>query len=165
MAEAKNSKTGLYVAIAAAVVIVAVIIGVVVANSGNKGGNEGDNGNGGTSQSTSSLTADDLSDVYGWVDIDEYDEMQKMAKSIQNGEMTGKVIQFDGYVAHPGTKYSVVENSADGTKKIGTEFVIVDGDESDYPEDGQRVFITGKIVEQEPMVFVIHTLKDFVKKM
>ena len=33
MAEAKKSKTGLYVAIAAVVVIVAVIIGVVVARA------------------------------------------------------------------------------------------------------------------------------------
>ena len=99
------------------------------------------------------------------VDYGEYDEMQRVAKAIQNGEMTGQVVQIDGDVSHPGTKYSVVEANEDGSKKIGTEFIIVDGDGSDYPADGSKVFIVGKVVEKGPMYFVIETLKEFVKEM
>ena len=166
MANAKKSNTGLYVGIVVVIIIVAIIVGVVVANN-NKGdeGGSSDNG-GGTSQTTeATLTEDDLLDVDDFVDIDEYDKMESVAKAIQNGELTGKVMQFDGYAAHPGTSYSVVLESPDGTEKIGTVFRIVDGDESDYPEDGARIFLTGKIVEEQPMVYTIHTLKSAIREL
>ena len=165
MAEARKSNTGLYIGIAA-VVIIAVAIGVIMANNGNKGDSGGDGGNNETSQTAKAgLTASDLVDVDDFVDIDEYDKMETVSKAIQNGEMVGKVLQFDGYASHPGTKYSVVQINEAGTQKIGTVFVIEDADESDYPEDGARIFLTGKVVEEEPMVYTFHTVKGSFKVM
>lgn len=172
----KKSKTGLIVGIVI-IVVVAAVAGIVAINLNNSEEEqfyglydsmlERARKQKADSQNTDNLTMDDLinTDDVVFVDIDEYDTAQEVSKAIQNGEMTGKVIQFDGYVSHPGTKYSVVQKSEDGSKKIGTEFVIVDADESEYPEDGARVFITGKVVEKEPLYFVIETLKEAVNKL
>lgn len=161
----EKSKAGLWLGIAAVVVVIAIVVGVVVANSNKNNGN-GENGGTETAQTTS-LTMDDLAnaDDVVIVDINEFDKMKTTAKAIQNGEMTGKVVQIDGYVSHPGTKYSVVQENKEGTQKIGTEFVIVDADESEYPKDGARIFLAGKVVEKEPMYFVIETLKEAMNEL
>ena len=104
MAKAKNNNL-LYIGIAV-VVVVAVIIGVIVAVKGNSGNNGGDSDNGGTSQDAG-LTAADLAKVDVEIEYGDYDGMEKLSKSIQNGEMTGKVVKIDGVVMHPGTSYSI----------------------------------------------------------
>ncbi len=155
MAKTKEQpKTGLYVGIVALIVVVAVMIGVVVANQGN--------GEGGTSQTSSGLVAADLANVDVTVEYGDYDAMQSLAKSIQNGEMEGKVVKINGLVSHPGTIYSVVEENEEGTQKIGTQFVIADA-EAEYPTDGAHVVLTGKVVQKDPMVYVIQTLNDFIE--
>lgn len=161
MAKAKNNNL-LYIGIAA-VVVIAVVIGVIVAVKGNSGNNGGNGGNGGTSQNAG-LTAADLAKVDVEIEYGDYDGMEKLSKSIQNGEMTGKVVKIDGVVMHPGTSYSVGQANESGSAKIGTQFDIVDAAAAYYPADKDRVVITGKIVEKQPLVYMIETISDFVEK-
>ena len=161
MAKAKNNNL-LYIGIAVMVVI-AVVIGVIVAVKGNSGDNGGDGGNGGTSQNAG-LTAADLAKVDVEIEYGDYDGMEKLSKSIQNGEMTGKVVKIDGIVMHPGTSYSIGQANESGSAKIGTQFDIVDAAAAYYPADKDRVVITGKVVEKEPLYYMIETLQEFVEK-
>ena len=157
---AKN-KTGLYVGIAAVIVVIAVIVGVVIANN-KKAGDGGDNG--GNSQTTS-LTAADLANVDETIAYGDFDAMQTLSKSIQNGEKTGKVVKIDGLVSKPGTTYSIVQENEGGTKKIGTKFVIEGADTSAYPKDGAHVVITGKVIEDPntALSFYIETISEKVE--
>lgn len=161
MAKAKNNNL-LYIGIAV-VVVVAVIIGVIVAVKGNSGNNGGDSDNGGTSQDAG-LTAADLAKVDVEIEYGDYDGMEKLSKSIQNGEMTGKVVKIDGVVMHPGTSYSIGQANESGSAKIGTQFNIVDTAAAYYPADKDRVVITGKVVEKESLYYMIETLQEFVEK-
>ena len=162
MAKAKNNNL-LYIGIAAVVVIV-VVIGVIVAVKGNGGNNGGDGGdNGGTSQDAG-LTAADLAKVDVEIEYGDYDGMEELSKAIQNGEMTGKVVKIDGIVMHPGTSYSIGQANESGSAKIGTQFDIVDAAAIYYPADGDRVILIGKVVEKQPLVYMIETLQEFVEK-
>lgn len=162
MAKAKNNNL-IYIGIAV-VVVVAVIIGVIVAVKGNGGNNGGDGGdNGGTSQDAG-LTAADLAKVDVEIEYGDYDGMEKLSKSIQNGEMTGKVVKIDGVVMHPGTSYSIGQANESGSAKIGTQFDIVDAAAAYYPADKDHVMITGKVVEKQPLYYMIETLQEFVEK-
>ena len=159
MAKSKNNNM-LYIGIVAVVVIIAIIVGVVLANRGS--GNEGgDTGTGEETSQTESLKASDLASVDEVVEYGDYDAMYDLSKSIQNGEMTGQVVQIDGDISHPMSTYSIVEQNEEGSSSIGTQFIIA-GD-VEYPEDGDRVVITGMVIEQSPMVFVIQTLPEFVE--
>ncbi len=121
---AKSNKN-LYIGIGVAVVAVAIIAGAVVGlsagrNSGdNEGGNSGD-----TSQTSDGLKASDLKNVDAEVEFGDYDGMSILAKDIQNGYAIGKVVKIEGTVSHPMSAYSVVEANADGSQKIGTQFII-----------------------------------------
>ena len=159
---AKKNNNLIYICIAV-VVVIAVIIGVIVAVKGNSGNNGGNSDNGGTSQDTG-LTAADLAKVDVEIEYGDYDGMEKLSKSIQNGEMTGKVVKIDGVVMHPGTSYSVGQANESGSAKIGTQFDIVDAAAAYYPADKDRVVITGKIVEKQPLVYMIETISEFVEK-
>ena len=161
MVKAKKNNL-LYIGIAV-VVVIAVVIGVIVAVKGNSGNNGGDSDNGGTSQDAG-LTAADLAKVDVEIEYGDYDGMEKLSKSIQNGEMTGKVVKIDGVVMHPGTSYSVGQANESGSAKIGTQFDIVDAAAAYYPADKDRVVITGKIVEKQPLVYMIETISEFVEK-
>ena len=90
--------------------------------------------------------------------------MEKLSKSIQNGEMTGKVVKIDGVVMHPGTSYSIGQADESSSAKIGTQFDIVDAAAAYYPADKDRVVITGKVVEKESLYYMIETLQEFVEK-
>lgn len=154
MAKTKNNNA-LYIGIAVAIVVViAIIIAVVVANNRGDGGGSDSGGSSAVEYNTI-----DESISYG-----EYNEMEKLSKAIQNGEMVGKVVKIEGLVSHPMSTYSIVQPNEDGSKKIGTQFIISDADDSGYPEDGDTVVITGEVVENSPMVFVIKTTKDNVEK-
>ena len=162
----KNSKNNsmLYIGIAV-VVIIAIVIGVVVAmrNKGDSNNGTEGNGGGGTSQ-TAGLSAADLANVDVTVSYGDYDAMEELSKAIQNGEMVGKVVKIDGIVMHPATTYSIGQANASGSAKIGTQFDIVDAAAAYYPADGDRVVLTGKVVEKQPLVYMIETLSDFVEK-
>lgn len=159
---AKKNNNLIYICIAV-VVVIAVIIGVIVAVKGNSGNNGGNSDNGGTSQDTG-LTAADLAKVDVEIEYGDYDGMEKLSKSIQNGEMTGKVVKIDGVVMHPGTSYSIGQATEAGSSKIGTQFDIIDAAAAYYPADKDRVVITGKVVEKEPLYYMIETLQEFVEK-
>lgn len=159
---AKKNNNLIYICIAV-VVLIAVIIGVIVAAKGNSGSNGGDSDNGGTSQDAG-LTAAELAKVDVTVEYGDYNGMQELSKAIQNGEMTGKVVKIDGIVMHPGTSYSIGQANESGSAKIGTQFDIVDAAAAYYPADKDRVVITGKVVEKEPLYYMIETLQEFVEK-
>lgn len=161
MAKAKKNNL-LYIGIAV-VVVIAVVIGVIVAVKGNSGNNGGNSDNGGTSQDAG-LTAADLAKVDVKIEYGDYDGMEKLSKSIQNGEMTGKVVKIDGVVMHPGTSYSIGQANESGSAKIGTQFDIVDAAAAYYPADKDHVMITGKVVEKQPLVYMIETISEFVEK-
>lgn len=151
---AKKSNNNMIIGcIVAAVVVIAIVVGVIVATRG-KGG-EGGNGDQGTNQA-------DYSTIDVSVEYDDYDTMYTEAKAIQNGESTGKIVKIDGVVSHPMSKYSIVEEG-EGGNKIGTEFEIEGASEGDYPKDGQRVIITGEVIEKQPLYFIIKTTPKYVE--
>ncbi len=165
MAKNKNNNI-IYIGIAVVVVVIAIVVGVVLMNNNKGSGDQGNNGgtvqdsNGGASEGAG-LKASELENVDVVVEYGDYDAMYDLSKSIQNGEMVGQVVRIDGDVSHPMSTYSIVQQNADGSQSIGTQFII-DGD-AEYPEDEAHVIITGKVIEKEPMVFVIQTLPEFVE--
>ena len=164
MVQSKNKNKNnslLYIGIAA-VVIIAIVVGVVIAMR-NKGGDAGGNGGNSISQ-TAGLSAADLANVDVTVTYGDYDAMEELSKAIQNGEMVGKVVKIDGIVMHPATSYSIGQANESGSAKIGTQFDIVDAAAAYYPADGDRAVITGKVVEKQPLVYMIETLSEFVEK-
>lgn len=154
---AKN-KTGLYTGIAIAVVVViAIIVGVVLAN---KGGNSGDTGGNPGDAPTTTVSFDTIDEE---ITFGDYDGMFTLSKSIQNGEKVGAVVKIEGTVSHPMSTYSVVQEKADGSEKIGTQFIIDGAESDDYPADGDRIVITGEIIENSPMAFVIRTTPENIR--
>ena len=157
MAKGKNNNA-LYIGIGVAVVVVIAIIVAVVMMNKNKG-NGGDTGK--------SDTGDSSYVEYNSVDesiaLGDYEGMQNLSKSIQNGEMVGKIVKINGLVSHPMSTYSVVQANADGSQKIGTQFIIDGASDTDYPQDGDEIVITGEVVENGPMVFVIKTTKNNIE--
>lgn len=149
----------LYIGIGAAVVV-AIIVGVAIALSHGGGGN-GSEGGGGSS-SSARVTAAELSSVNTTIDFGDFDGMTTLSKDIQNGYATGKIVKIDGTVSHPMSTYSIVQSNSAGTSKIGTQFII-DGDNATYPSDGAHVVITGKVIEKDPLLFLIVTLPEYVE--
>ena len=159
---AKSNKN-LFIGIGIAVVAIAAVIGIIVGlNSGKAGGGDGGDNGGKTSQTTGDLSASDLAIIDETVEFGDYDSMESLAKDIQNGYATGKVVKIEGIVAHPMSTYNVLQTSKDGSKSIGTQFIIEGVEEDAYPEDGDKVTITGKVVEKSALYFVIKTLPEFV---
>ena len=146
----RNLIIGIVVAVVA---VIAIIIGIVVGNSAKP---TDDGSEPGPSEPTADYSMVD--EIIGFGD---YGAMEIQAKSIQNGEMTGKIVQIDGIVSHPMSKYSIVEEDENGNG-IGTEFIIEGIEEDEYPQDGDHVIITGEIVEKEPLYFVIKTTPEYV---
>ena len=155
MAKKKNNNNNLYIGIAVAVIVVIAIVAAVVLINKNKGNDSG------SSDTTSSVEYNTVDETISFGD---YEGMEKLSKAIQNGEMVGKVVKIKGLVSHPMSTYSVVQANTDGTQKIGTQFIISDADDSEYPKDGDTVVITGEVVQSSPMVFVIKTTKNNVEK-
>lgn len=161
----KKDKKPLYIGIsivAIAAIVIAVVVAIMVGknnNGGNDGGNGGD-GNG-TAQVDDTVRVSELANVDLAISYGDYDSMLSLAQDIQNGLMTGKIVKIDGTVSHPGTLYSIVEEDEQGTGSVGTQFVIEGS--GDYPQDGDRVIITGKVVENAPLYYIIKTLPEFVE--
>lgn len=152
-----KSKNGLYIGIGVAVVaVIAIVVGLIIANKPK--GTEIDV----VEEPQEAEVVSTFDNVDEIVDFGDYDAMYTLSKSIQNGEATGKIVRIEGLVSHPMSKYSIVEESADGTGSIGTEFVIEGADETSYPDDGARVVITGAVIEKEPLYFVIQTTPEYI---
>lgn len=160
MATKQNKNLIIGIAIAA-VVVIAIIVGVIVAKNGNKGdeGNGADDGGAGQVEGVEEM---DLSNIDVTVGYGDYDVMFAQSKAIQNGEMIGQVIRIDGVVSHPMSKYSIGQKGDNG-QFIGTEFIIEGADESEYPEDGEHVVITGEVIEKQPLYFVIKTTPQYIE--
>lgn len=158
----KNLVIGITIA---AVAVIAIIVGIVIAVMPKNG-----NSNDGTDVNDDTgivETEDDAEGIYSDIDVvidfGDYEAMETQAKAIQDGEMLGAVVQIDGIVSHPMNKYSIVEENESGSK-IGTEFIIEGVDESEYPQDGERVIITGEVVEKQPLYFIIQALPQYVER-
>ncbi len=153
----EKPKRNIVISIVATVVILVAVIAMVIVlkdrrnESGNNGGND-----------TGSSAQNNYSKIDTTVEYGDYDTMYTIAKSIQNGEMVGKVVRIDGVVSHPMNKYSIVEADGKGGT-IGTEFEIDGVSEEAYPNDGSRVIITGEVVEKSPMYFIIKTSPEYVE--
>ena len=157
MAEKKDNKM-LFIGIAAAVVVVvAVVLAIVIPKLGGNGGSGGGEGD----ETSTTITENDVAHVDVEIEYGDYDGMAKLAKDIQNGEMVGKVVKIDGLVSHPMSTYSIVEPNADGSAKIGTQFVILHDDPM-YPEDGIRVVLRGKVIQQNSILFMIETATSLI---
>ena len=162
---AKRTNNNIIISVCVGVVIlIAVIIGIVLMN-----GKKGDNGTDDTNINepdteyvTDDMGRDDYTDIDAAVGFGDYDAMFAQAKAIQNGEMLGKTVQIYGIVSHPMSKFSIVEENENG-EKIGTEFVIEGLSEEEYPEDGERIIITGEVIEKDPLYFVIKTTPKYVE--
>ena len=140
----------LKIIIPAAIVAVIAIVGIVIGlNAGKSGSSDG--------SGSSKYASIDTEVLFG-----DYSAMFNLSKDIQNGYATGKVVKVDGVVSHPGTLYSIIESTEDGSKNVGTEFII-EGDNVTYPEDGTRVVITGEVAEKSTLYYVIKTTSEFVE--
>jgi hypothetical protein len=160
MAEKQNKNLIIGIAVAA-VVVIAVIIGIVLMKG--KGDDVIEAGDGEQSGQVEEGVKDmDFSEIDVSVEYGDYDSMFTQSKAIQNGEMLGKVIKIDGVVSHPMSSYSIGQEDENGSF-VGTVFVIEGIDDDEYPEDGDRVVITGEVVEQSPMNFVIRTLPQYIE--
>ena len=106
------------------------------------------------------FSAVDVTIAYG-----DYAGMETLAKDIQNGNATDKIVTIDGVCMHPGTSYSIGEPNEDGSKKIGTQFLIVGADPSIYPADEAHIGLTGVVTKIDPDhgVFGIATLPELVQ--
>lgn len=155
MAKEKGNKA-LYIGIGV-VAVIAIVVGIIIAvTRGSGNNNEGD----GTNQSTV-YTAGDFTPIQQSIEFGDYNTMFSLAKEIQNGEAIGKIVEIDGYVSHPGSKYSIVERNADGSKSIGTEFVI-ESDNPIYPKDGDHVIMVAKVVERSALYWNYATIQELV---
>lgn len=167
----EKSNKPIIIGIIGAVVALGVVIGVISVRS-RKANDDTDN-NTNTSQTsnegkdektTASVTVDDLKNIDETITFGDYEAQKTLSKAIQNGEKTGKVVKIEGLVNHIGSSYSIVQQSEDGTEKIGTTFTIEDGTESDYPADEAHIVITGIVrADESGFVFTIKTLKSFVE--
>ena len=153
MVEKKNK--GMLVGIAVAVVVLIVVMVVVLITKGDRE-EVIESGDGGI------VVQMDYSEPDVVVEYGDYDTMRTQSKAIQNGEMLGKTIRIEGIVSHPMTKYSIVQEDEDGNK-IGTEFVIEGLDEDEYPQDGERVVISGEVIEKSTLYYIIKTRPEFVE--
>lgn len=153
MAEKKNK--GIIVGIAVAVVVLIVVMVVVLVTKGDRE-EVIESGDGGI------IVQMDYSEPDVVVEYGDYDTMRTQSKAIQNGEMLGKTVRIEGIVSHPMTKYSIVQEDEDGNK-IGTEFVIEGLDEDEYPQDGERVVISGEVIEKSMLYYIIKTRPEFVE--
>ena len=160
-----KSKNGLYAGIAVAVVIiVAVVVGVLVANRKNNAPVEEDLPEAGVVEPiTDEAEPKDFSTIDETIAFGDYDGMMLLSKSIQNGEATGKVVKIEGVVSHPMSNYSIVQMTEDGSQSVGTQFVIEGVDEDGYPQDGEKIILTGHVIEKEPMYFVIQTYPELIE--
>lgn len=153
MTEKKNK--GIIVGIVVAVVVLIAVVAVVLVTKGDR--EEAiESGDGGIVVQT------DYSEPDVVVEYGDYDTMRAQSKAIQNGEMLGKTVRIEGIVSHPMTKYSIVQEDEDGNK-IGTEFVIEGLDEDEYPQDGERVVISGEVIEKSTLYYIIKTRPEFVE--
>ena len=152
---AKNNKNLIIGIAIAAVVVVAIIVGVIIGNN-----KSSDNG-GGSDDSGSGVIVVDYSNIDMTIDYGDYDEMFNLSKMIQNGEATGQVVFIEGDVSHVMSSYSIVQEDENGNR-IGTEFIIEGLDESNYPQDGEHIAITGDVIEKSPLYYVIRTTPDYV---
>lgn len=152
---AKSNKNVIIGIVATMFAIVAIIVGVLVLKKAREDNGVNKSDNNGASQVN-------YSKVDAVIEINDYEAMYEQAKSIQNGEMVGKIVRIDGIVSHPLTKYSIVEMNESG-EKIGTEFEIEGASSDAYPEDGERVIITGEVIEKSPMYFIIKTTPEYVE--
>ncbi|MGI6220264.1 MAG: hypothetical protein ACOYIP_00080 [Coriobacteriales bacterium] len=113
------------------------------------------------------LAPEELASPSVTVAYGDFDVMTQLSSQIQNGEMVDEVVEVDGLISHfaDGMSYSIVEPSEDGSETIGTTLVIVGLDESEYPTDGTRVKVTGKVMPsaESGMAFEIYTLPEFVE--
>ena len=112
------------------------------------------------------ITAADLANVGIVIEYGDYDAMSELSANIQNARSEGSVVQVDGMVVNygSGTSYSIVEPKADGSTRIGTVFKIEGASEDVYPQDGQRVKITGIVGSDETgYTYFIKTLPEFVE--
>ena len=161
---ANKTNKNLIIGIAVAVIaVIAIVVGVVIATRPKGGdGDDGADANDNTAQTESSTQSVDYSNIDVIVGFGDYEVMEAQAKAIQNGEMMGKIIQIDGLVSHPMSKYSIVEEDENGSK-IGTEFVIEGLDEDSYPQDGDHVIITGEVIEKQPLYYIIKTSPEYVE--
>ena len=153
MTEKKNK--GIIVGIVVAVVVLIAVVAVVLVTKGDR--EEAiESGEGGI------VVQMDYSEPDVVVEYGDYDTMRTQSKAIQNGEMLGKTVRIEGIVSHPMTKYSIVQEDEDGNK-IGTEFVIEGLDEDEYPQDGERVVISGEVIEKSTLYYIIKTRPEFVE--
>jgi hypothetical protein len=113
-----------------------------------------------------SITAADLANVDIVIEYGDYDAMKELSANIQNARGEGFVVQVDGLVVNygQGMSYSIVEPNDDGSARIGSVFKIEGASEADYPQDGQRVKITGIVGSDETgYTYFIKTLPEFVE--
>jgi len=111
-----------------------------------------------------SITPADLANVDIAIEYGDYDAMSELSANIQNARSEGSVVQVDGLVVSYGTSYSIVEPNADNSKRIGTVFKIEGASDDAYPQDGQRVKITGIVGSDETgYTYFIKTLPEFVE--
>ncbi len=89
----------------------------------------------------------DLSNPDAVVEFGDYEGQQALSKSIQNLEMTGKVVSIDGTFSVLGTSHVIGQSNGNG-ESVGTVITVEGYEDADYPADGAHVQLVGVVVTE-----------------
>ena len=114
-------------------------------------------------------TVIDASELEAPVDLevayDDYDSMSRLWRDADSGKLNDQVIRIDGTVReYRDHEYAVGAWGGNGRKNYACfTFVIDDATLDEYPKDGDRVVITGKMLRDKYGInHTLHTLKAYV---
>ncbi len=99
------------------------------------------------------------------VEYDDYDSMSGLWRDADSGKLNDQVIRIDGTVReYRDHKYAIGAWGGNGRKNYACfTFVIDDATSDEYPKDGDRVVITGKMLRDKYGInHTLHTLKAYV---
>lgn len=135
------------------VVAVSMVAVMLFAGCGNSGSTETSSAAAADSASTAvesvsaaSAPDADLSDIYKTIDFGDYEGIQALMKEMSNFEIDGKVVTIEGEFDSDTSSYGILESDGNGNLLGCT--IVVDGlDDSNAPEDGAKIKVTGVVSE------------------
>ena len=96
-----------------------------------------------TAETTVEATTGDISNPSVIIRLGDVEPMSEFVKSVENGEMDGVAVMIEGVAEKFGSDYSIMEKDEESGESYGVTYVVADFEDGDYPEDGEKIWITG----------------------